>query len=119
MLAGRKSTKQRMKTRWRSEADGWSSTGRKIDSPETLRLIRTVLEDEGPILVEHWYYRGSTAPARIVFNDYDEFAKYLGSTSAGDAIHIWSLARLCTSENELASGKCPDENGEVPLRGAY
>ena len=109
-----------MKTRWRSESDEWSATGKKIDSSENLELIRKVLKDEGPIVVEHWYYRGATAPDRHVFEDFDEFVKYLNQkTAAGDAIHVWNFSRVCTNENELASGKCPDENGEVPRRGAY
>jgi hypothetical protein len=38
---------------------------------------------------------------------------------AGDAIHVWSFAAVCGDDNELASGKCPDDNGLVPTRGAY
>ena len=109
-----------MKTGWRSEADGWTSTGRKINSPENLELVRQALDNDGPILVEHWHYRGSQAPTRIIFEAYEEFAAYLNeNTFAGDAIHVWNLGRVCTEANELTSGKCPDERGEVPNRGAY
>jgi len=108
-----------MKTGWHSEADGWTSAGRKINSQENLDLVRHTLENEGPVLVEHWHYRGSRAPTRLIFEDYEEFATYLNGTFAGDAIHIWNLARVCTEANELVSGKCPNENGEVPERGAY
>jgi hypothetical protein len=62
-----------MKTRFRSEDDDWSVEGRKITSPEALDAIRRCLENEGPIIVEHWFYRGSSAPDRAVFNDFDAF----------------------------------------------
>jgi hypothetical protein len=109
-----------MKTRFRSEDDGWNTEGRKITAPEALEAIRRCLEDEGPIVVEHWFYRGSCSPDRLVFDGYEEFAEYLESrTNAGDALHVWSFAAACRDDNELASGKCPDENEMVPRRGAY
>jgi hypothetical protein len=112
--------KTAMRIRWQVEADEWTTDGRKINSPENLELIRKTLEDEGPIIVEHWFYYGSSAPDRFVFDDYDEFVEYLeGKAWAGDAIHVWSFAAVCKDENELASGKCPDDSGRVPKRGAY
>ncbi len=109
-----------MKNRFRSEDDGWSTEGRKITDLDTLESIRRVMENEGPIILEHWFYRGSCAPDRFVFDDYDELMAYLNEHSfAGDAIHIWSFASVCTDERELASGKCPDENGLIPQRGPY
>ena len=109
-----------MKTRFRSEADDWNLNGRKITSSENLEVIRKTLEDEGPIIVEHWFYRGSSAPDRFVFDEYDEFIAYLEEhAAAGDAIHVWSFAALCKDGNTIANGKCPDEEGLVPKRGAY
>lgn len=109
-----------MKTRFRSEDDDWTANGCKITTPEALDGIRRCVEEEGPIIVEHWFYRGSCAPDRAVFNDFEAFTKYLDAHAfAGDAIHIWSFAAVCRNDNELASGKCPDENGLVPTRGAY
>ncbi len=58
----------------------------------------------------------------MVFKGYEEFAELLESrTDAGDTIHLWSLAAVCRNDNELGSafGKCPDEDGMVPGRGAY
>jgi hypothetical protein len=109
-----------MKTRFRSDDDGWTTDGRKITAPEALDSIRRCLEEQGPIIVEHWFYRGSCAPHRSVFNDVEAFTEYLDAhASAGDSIHIWSFAAVCRDTNELASGKCPDDDGLVPLRGAY
>jgi hypothetical protein len=109
-----------MKTCFRSEDDGWTADGRKINAPEALDAIRRCLDEEGPIIVEHWFYRGSCAPDRAVFDGFEAFTAYLDEhASAGDAIHVWSFAALCRNDNGLASGKCPDENGQVPTRGAY
>jgi hypothetical protein len=108
-----------MNTRFRSEEDGWTAEGRKITTPEVLATIRRCLDDQGPVIVEHWFYRGSCAPDRLVMGDFDAFVEYLETrTSAGDAIHVWSFASVCRDDNELASGKCPDGEGLVPTRGA-
>ncbi|MHC5537357.1 hypothetical protein ACYOEI_03870 [Singulisphaera rosea] len=109
-----------MKARFRSEDDGWTAEGRKIITPEVLAKIRQCLEDQGPVIVEHWFYRGSCAPDRLVIDDYDALVEYLDTqTFAGDAIHVWSYALVCRDDNELTYGKCPDDEGRVPTRGAY
>jgi hypothetical protein len=109
-----------MKTRFFNEADGWTTDGPKITAAESLQAIRRVLEEEGPVVVEHQFYRGSSAADRLVFDDFEKFVEYLGSrTSAGDGIEVWSFARTCTQENRLVHGKCPDDQNRVPKRGAY
>lgn len=108
-----------MKTLYRSEDDDWNADGAKITAPETLDAIRRCLDDS-PIIVEHWFYRGSRGPDRLIFDDYDDFLEYLNTHArAGDSIHTWNFAALCLDDNELAHGKCPDDNGLVPRRGAY
>lgn len=109
-----------MKIRFFSEADDWTENVAKINTRENLDAIRRTLQDVGPIIVEHWFYRGARAPSRVVFDDFDDFEEYLTSkASAGDAIHIWSFSASCTQQNKLVSGKCPDDRGRVPKRGAY
>ncbi len=108
-----------MKTGFRSEEDGWSTEGANIASPENLSQIRDVLEHTGPIIVEWWHYRGSSAPDRLVFDDYDEFIGWLALTMAGDAVWVWDFAALCREDNAIAHGKSPDEGGQVPIGGAY
>jgi len=110
----------RLKARWRVEQDEWSSDGRKIVSPENLNAIRDVLEERGCIIVEHWLYRGASAPERRVFDDFEEFLSYIKEeTYGGDSIHVWSMHDLCTQQNRLAAGKVPDLDGCVPRGGAY
>jgi hypothetical protein len=100
-----------MKTRFRSESDNWSVDGSKITEPA---------EDEGPIIVEHWFYHGASAPERLIFEDFDEFETWLnGQTYAGDLIDIWSWTIACQPDTRLAEGKCPDDAGLVPKGGAY
>ena len=110
----------RSRARWRAEQDEWRSDGRKIVSPENLNTIREVLEKVGCVIVEHWLYRGASAPERKVFDDFDEFLDYIKTHAfGGDAIDVWSMHDLCTQENRIADGKVPDLDGCVPRRGAY
>jgi hypothetical protein len=107
------------RTRWRNEADSWTPDGDKITAVEKLEAIRKELA-RGPIIVEHWHYRGGSAPSRQVFEDYDVFRGYLQAEAfAGDAIDIWSWSSLCMPACRLVEGKCPAEDGMVPQRGAY
>ena len=109
-----------MKTRFRNEGDQWTTDGSQITAPETLAAIRKILVETGPILVQHWFYRGASSPRYTVFDDFEVFMLYLNQESyAGDAIDIWNISEICTSHNQLATGKCPDENGMVPKGGAY
>jgi hypothetical protein len=109
-----------MKTRFRIEGDNWSPDGSKITEPAKLESIRRTLTDVGPIIVEHWFYHGASAPERLVFEDFDEFTAWLEAhTNAGDAIDVWSWTATCQADRRLAEGKCPDEQGLVPKGGAY
>ena len=109
-----------MKVRDRYEPDEWSQEGLKITSPENLESVRSVLENEGPILVKHWFYRAATGPQHMVFDDYEDFVSYLNEHAyAGDAFDVWSILRICEGEKCIAQGKCPDEDGLIPRRGAY
>jgi len=103
-----------------SEADGWSESGARITDRQVLERLRRVLEDEGPVIVEHRFYRGSSAPSRMVFDDFDVLASYLKErTRPGDSFFMWSFEATCTNERVLEMGKVPDELGRVPKGGAY
>ena len=109
-----------MKTRFRCNDDDWTQDGRKITDAENLEAIRRAITDDGPVILEHWFYRGSCSPDRFIFDDFEELLAYLNDHAfAGDDIVVWSFASVCNNDNQLASGKCPDENGLVPRRGAY
>lgn len=109
-----------MRARWRHEGDDWQMDGAKITEPEALDRIRQCLNVRGPVILEHWFYRGSCSPDRMIFEDFEELTQYLETAAfAGDAIHIWDFAACCKDGAELAHGKCPDENGLVPRKGAY
>jgi len=108
-----------VRTTFRHEQDHWSTQGAKIDSEESLAVIRSTIENNGPIIVEWRHYRGSAAPDRLIFDDYDEFLRWLATTGAGDDIWAWDFAVACRDDNSIAHGKAPDESGEVPAGGAY
>jgi hypothetical protein len=107
------------KTLDRNESDQWTTDGEKI-SEEKLATVKDVLIKTGPILVQHWFYRGGRAPHHVAFDDYDEFVEYLLSNAkAGDAIDIWNLHSLLRVDNALIRAKCAAEDGTVPKGGAY
>ncbi|QEL15261.1 hypothetical protein [Limnoglobus roseus] len=102
------------------DRDKWSSEGRVIVSAERLSAIREVLEQSGPIIVEHRFYYGSCAPDRHIFNDFDSFMAYLKSKpKPGDAIWVWNFEDVCGNDNAVTDGKYPDDQGRVPEGGAY
>ena len=108
-----------MKSSNRSEADGWSTSGAKITSAENASAIRAARVD-GSIIVERWIYRGASAPDRLMFDDAEQFEGWLrDKTSAGDSIYVWAYSDVCRDDNAVAAGKRPDDDGEVPARGAY
>jgi hypothetical protein len=103
-----------------AEIDGWTVSGAKITDPEKLKGIRATLEEKGPIILEHKFYRAARGPHTLAFDDYDEFINYLNSNGqAGDRMTVWSFWDVCKDDNVLAAGKCPDDEGRVPERGAY
>jgi hypothetical protein len=99
--------------------DDWSTAGANILAPELLTTIRNVLERQ-PIIVEHGLYYGSSAPLRLIFEEYEDFLDHLKSRARpGDYILIWGFADLCRDDNKLADAKYPDDAGRTPRRGAY
>jgi hypothetical protein len=104
----------------RVEADQWTGDGENISTPENLAAIRKVLEESGPVLVEHKFLRGACAPNEGAFDDYEEFIAYLTEHArAGDKISVWSLWPFRRDTPPLDHGKCPAEDGAVPKGGAY
>ncbi len=98
----------------------WSTEGRNIMSPDRLSAIRDVLENVGPVIVEHWFFYGSCCPERFVFEDYDKLLDYLKANARpGNALHVWSFAEVCRDDNSLVHGKYPDAQDRVPKGGSY
>jgi hypothetical protein len=103
----------------RYEPDEWTTTGETILSAEN----RVKLEQEfkrGPVVIQHWLYRGMSGPRLTTAEDMDEFEAYLTAHAVpGDAFDIWSFAECCGQDKQLAGGKLPDIDGCTPKRGAY
>ena len=103
----------------RIASDNWVPHGRRIDATENLDAVRQCLE-RGPVILEHWFYRGASAPARLVLDDFQDYVEYIHTrANPGDAIHVWDFTALCRDDNSVASGKRPDSDGCTPEGGAY
>ncbi len=100
------------------EGDNWTADGKNFLTKEIKEKLKQELE-EGLIILQHWFYRGSRSPSRIFFEDYVELEKYLKNTNPGDIIEAWSFSKVCNQTNMLAEGKIPDEKGRVPTKGPY
>ena len=105
----------------RYEPDDWSGHGDKFTDPERLRRIKVLLAEGRLLIVEHWHYRGSRAPDRIVIEDYDDLLEYLEKNAiAGDIVDIFDMSDAWSKKGDpVVSGKCPDKHGEIPKNGAY
>ena len=102
-----------------TSTDDWSKAGVNILAPELLTKVRNILEQE-PIILEHRFYKGSSAPLRLIFDEYEDFLNHLESRARpGDRFLIWGYSKLCRDDNYLADGKYPDDLGQTPRGGAY
>jgi len=105
----------------RTESDDWHSDGPFLTDAETLEKLRVLIDKGATLIAEHWHYRGSRAPDRLVVDDVDNFLEYLQENAiAGDIVDVFDLTEAWGAKGEPAiSGKCPDERGEIPRSGAY
>jgi hypothetical protein len=101
-----------------AERDDWAIEGSAITSPAILEALQALL-DHHAVIVERGYYRGSRAPERCFFNDYEEFSGWLKTLSPGDVVYVWDFDENCRDDNTVAAGKVPDADGRVPRGGAY
>jgi len=103
-----------------SEADDWGQSNPSITEEMTLKRILGALDQGRLLLVEHRFYRAASAPDWTVFSDYDLFKEYLKERChAGDAIHVFDITDSIQDGKQLVYGKCPNEKGETPAKGAY
>jgi len=105
----------------RYEPDDWSKVGEFFPTKEKLEKLEQLVIKGNFIVAEHWHYRGARCPDRMVIEDTDDFVEYLESKAiAGDIISIYDLTdESWNQKTVLMEGKCPDENGEIPKKGAY
>jgi hypothetical protein len=99
--------------------DDWSKTGANILGSELLAKVQRALEQQ-PIILEHRLYRASSAPLRLIFEEYEDFLNHLKSDAKpGDRFLVWGYSDLCRDDNILVDGKYPDSLGRTPRGGAY
>jgi hypothetical protein len=105
-------------TQHQPEQDDWGEWPFRLDEAK-LSVVRAALE-ETPVILEHRFYRGSQAPHRLVFDEFEALAEYLRiSTRAGDAVWIWRYSDVCRDADAFTWGKISDDAGRVPKGGPY
>jgi hypothetical protein len=105
---------------WIVPSDEWVKDRPAISEEKTLNAVKQAFEAGRILVVEHWFYRGSRSPDRLVFDDFEMFEDYLKEKAfAGDSIHVFDITDALEDGKQLAYGKCPNEQGETPKRGAY
>ena len=104
----------------RLEHHAWTLEGEKLDAPENVSAIQKIFDEDGPILVRHWYLGGATAPNKVVFESFEEFVAYLEKNAGtGDEIEVWNLWPFMRDTPPVVKAKCPDADGAVPREGFY
>jgi hypothetical protein len=97
----------------------WEADHENFYKPEVLERIKAAIE-EAPLIVEHWYLFGGSAPKRVVFDGFEELVNYLHEhTKPGDLLYCWDFSVVCPHGTALAAGKVPDEAGRGFKGGAY
>ncbi len=108
------------KTKLSSNNDEWSMSNSAISEESILNKVKNTFEEGKLLVAEHWYYRGSRSPNRLVFDDYNAFEDYLKTNAyAGDSIHVFDITESLLDGKQFVYGKCPNESGETPTKGAY
>ena len=104
----------------RFEPDNWGKSGDIFSTDKNLEILKGKVETGSFLVVEHWHYRGSRCPDRFVIEDFENFVDYLKENAiAGDIIEVFDLSDAWLKKEVFLSGKCPDESGEIPEKGAY
>ena len=68
-------------------------------------------------IIKHWLYCCCCTPAFEIFFEKQDLEDYITkSVKAGDYLEIWSISG---DKMKYIEGKVPDENGLIPLKGAY
>jgi hypothetical protein len=102
-----------------SKPDEWSKDGTDFSAEDSQDKIKKLLETQ-PVILEHRFYRGATAPARLIFDDYEELLSHLTANARpGDRFMVWGYSDLCVTGNVILDAKWPDASGNAPMSGAY
>ena len=99
------------------EPDDWRA-GPHLATAEVAQRVTAAL-GSGVLIVEHWHYRGASAPTRLFVEDLEEWAEFLAHVVPGDAVYVWEHGKLCRAENAFVAEKAPDAQGRTPQGGAY
>ena len=87
------------------------------DNDLEIRYSSEIFPEASIYVIKHWLYCCASTPAIEMFLEKDWLEGYITkNVKAGDLLEIWALQE---DKMRYAWGKMPDENGLVPLKGAY
>jgi len=92
----------------------------KVEENSLDEQFKNLSDDYDIFIIRHWFYCMATAPITISYDSKKKVESYLkDSVSAGDRIEIWAFILDSNNITPYVSAKMPDENGLIPLKGAY
>jgi len=92
----------------------------KVEENSLDQQFDNLSDDYDICIVRHWFYCMATAPLVLSFSSKKQVADYFkNSVSAGDRVEVWALILDGSNICPQLSAKMPDEEGLVPLKGAY
>lgn len=90
----------------------------KVDGESLDSQFSSLSSDYDICILRHWFYCMASAPMTTSFSSKETIEGYLkNSVNAGDRIEVWGI--MLDSVTPVVSAKMPDEDGLVPLKGAY
>ena len=98
------------------DPDNWRIDSSQTIDEATLEEIREYLNRKGYLVGLHSHFCGARCATPIAFYDPDMLDEYLSEHGRpGDIFRFWPLP----DDSPVFEGKFPNENGEVPTKGAY
>jgi hypothetical protein len=93
--------------------------GPSILSPENLQKVREAL-DRGYIVLEHMHFLGGRSLDKMFIEDLEDFMEYIKTKAKpGDLFVIYAMEHLFDRELYTVKAKYPDDQGRIPVGGAY
>ena len=98
------------------DSKNWQLDAGSTFDRDTAMKAREYLDHTGYLVGLHSHFCGGRAASPVAFDDSDEFESYMsGEVRPGDILRLWPVPE----SDPTFSGKAPNDDGEVPIKGAY